>query len=150
VAEAFTARFDLPADSRAPGRARRLVSDVLSTWGRAEDSEIAQLLVSEVVTNAVRHVPHGRALEVRVTADATSIKIAVGDDSVLRPVMRVSGDDDESGRGMHLVAALATQWGVADDGPFGRRDGKQVWFELTAPSDDARPTAPTPTGVCPG
>lgn len=138
VAEVLTARFDLPADSRAAGRARRLITQLLASWGRPEDSEVAQLLVSEVVTNAVRHAGRGQALEIRVTADDVRVRIAVGDGSTLRPVPRAPRDDEESGRGMRLVAALASEWGVIDR-PLESGPGKQVWFELPPVAASARP-----------
>ncbi|AEH08790.1 MULTISPECIES: ATP-binding protein [Protofrankia] len=131
MAEALTARFDLPANARAAGRARRLVNELLSTWGREEDAEVARLLVSEVVTNAVRYTRSDDPLHVQVVAQKDRVRIAVGDGSSTHPVLRTVCDDDESGRGMHLVAALASEWGVdrsANDSP-----GKHVWFELAAP-----------------
>lgn len=134
MAEALTARFDLPADPRAAGRARRLTAEILTAWGRTETIDVAQLLVSEVVTNAVRFAGPRHALCVTLSAHDGRIRIAVDDGSSLRPVLKPAHDDDETGRGMHLVAALATQWGVleapADQGP-----GKQVWFELPRQPD---------------
>ncbi|WP_250285735.1 ATP-binding protein, partial [Frankia sp. CiP1_Cm_nod2] len=103
MAEALTARFDLPANARAAGRARRLVNEVLSTWGREEDAEVARLLVSEVVTNAVRYTRSDDPLHVQVVAQKDRVRIAVGDGSTTHPVLRPMRDDDESGRGMHLV-----------------------------------------------
>ncbi|WP_131745891.1 ATP-binding protein [Frankia sp. Cppng1_Ct_nod] len=141
MAEALTARFDLPANARAAGRARRLINELLTTWGREEDAEVARLLVSEVVTNAVRYTRSNDPLRVQVIAQSDRVRIAVGDGSTMRPVLRAVRDDDESGRGMHLVAALASEWGVvdtlADDSP-----GKHVWFELAAPVQPPLPRDP--------
>ncbi|CAO5163819.1 Anti-sigma regulatory factor (Ser/Thr protein kinase) [Frankia sp. AiPs1] len=129
MAGALTARFDLPADSRTAGRARRLVAELLAAWNRAETVEVAQLLVSEVVTNAVRFIGDRDALCLTVALRVDRIRIAVDDGSSLRPALRTAADDDESGRGMHLVAALALQWGVVDR-PEEQGTGKQVWFDL--------------------
>jgi anti-sigma regulatory factor (Ser/Thr protein kinase) len=137
VAGALTARFDLPADARTAGRARRLVAELLAAWNRAETIEVAKLLVSEVVTNAVRYVGDSGVLCLTVSLRADRIRIAVDDGSSLHPALKPAGEDDESGRGMHLVAALALQWGVVnipdDQGP-----GKQVWFDLPRQPDPPR------------
>lgn len=131
MAEALTARFDLPADARAAGQARRLVTELLTAWGRSEDTEVAQLLISEVVTNAVRFAGSRSALHLQLVAQHDRVRFLVGDGSTLRPLLRAARDSDESGRGMHLVAALASGWGVLE----GDADaGKQVWFELSAPT----------------
>ncbi|WP_322763044.1 ATP-binding protein [Frankia sp. Cr2] len=132
MAETLTARFDLPANARAAGRARRLVNELLATWGREEDAEIARLLVSEVVTNAVRYARCNDPVRVQIVAQNGRVRIAVGDGSAIRPIVRTVCDDDESGRGMHLVAALASEWGVIDK-PADDSPGKHVWFELAAP-----------------
>ncbi|WP_322751113.1 MULTISPECIES: ATP-binding protein [unclassified Frankia] len=143
MAEALTARFDLPANARAAGRARRLVNELLATWGREEDAEIARLLVSEVVTNAVRYARCNDPLHVQIVAQNDRVRIAVGDGSAMRPILRTVCDDDESGRGMHLVAALASEWGVIDK-PADDSPGKHVWFELAAPVPVHIPLSATP------
>ncbi|OFB42619.1 anti-sigma factor [Frankia sp. CgMI4] len=134
MAEALSARFDLPADPRAASRARRLVTELLAAWGRPETVEVAQLLVSEVVTNAVRFVGARAALCLTLSLRNDRIRIAVDDGSSLWPVLKPAHDDDESGRGLHLVAALAMQWGVVEV-PDTRGSGKQVWFDLPRQQD---------------
>jgi anti-sigma regulatory factor (Ser/Thr protein kinase) len=137
VAEALTARFDLPADSRAARRARRLVAELLLAWNRSEDADVARLLVSEVVTNAVRFAGARQALRLEVVADDVRVRIAVLDGSDLLPKQREAADTDETGRGMHLIAALASEWGVIERGvAAGTPDevGKSVWFDLPAPA----------------
>jgi anti-sigma regulatory factor (Ser/Thr protein kinase) len=145
VAEALTARFDLPADPRAAGRARRLVTELLASWGRGEDAEVARLLVSEVVTNAVRFAGSQEMLQIDLAAHTDRVRIAVRDGSALRPIVKAARDDDEAGRGMHLVAALASEWGVVD-GPAGPEPGKHVWFELAAPNSTTVTGVPRPGG----
>ncbi|CUU57810.1 Anti-sigma regulatory factor (Ser/Thr protein kinase) [Parafrankia irregularis] len=135
MAEALTAGFDLHADPRAAGRARALVADLLAAWGCSSASDVAKLLVSEVVTNAVRFVGAREVLRLTVECGSGLIRVSVSDGSPLRPVLRAAQDDDESGRGMQLVSALAERWGVVDDPPS-IGCGKQVWFELAA-SDSA-------------
>lgn len=129
MAEALTAGFDLPADPRAAGRARRVVTELLVAWGCTETAEVAELLVSEIVTNAVRYVGAREALRLDVAAHSERIRVAVSDGSPLRPVLKAVHDDDETGRGMQLVAALALEWGIVES-PLGAAPGKQVWFEL--------------------
>ncbi|MCK9900077.1 anti-sigma factor [Parafrankia colletiae] len=136
MAEALTAGFDLPADPRAAGRARALVADLLVAWGCGNAAEVAKLLVSEVVTNAVRFVGAREVLRLTVECGSDLIRVSVSDGSPLRPVLRAAQDDDESGRGMQLVSALATRWGVVDDPPSAGV-GKQVWFELPSAQSTA-------------
>nr|MDT0664135.1 ATP-binding protein [Micromonospora sp. DSM 115978] len=138
MAQALTACFDLPANPRAAGWARRLVTELLEAWNRREDAEVARLLVSEVVTNAVRFVGARHALRLEVVADDLRVRIAVIDGSDQAPYLRDASDTDESGRGMHLIAALASEWGVRDADPEETEPGKGVWFDLPTP-----PTAPS-------
>ena len=132
MAEALIACFELPADPSAAGRARRLVSELLLAWRCAETVDVARLLVSEVVTNAVRFVGAGEPLQIGMEMRDRRIRVSVADTSPLRPVLKAPREDDESGRGMQLVAVLAAEWGVLDQTDDGR-PGKQVWFELPAP-----------------
>jgi anti-sigma regulatory factor (Ser/Thr protein kinase) len=129
VAEALTASFDLPAEPRAASRARRLVAELLAAWGRQEDVDVARLLVSEVVTNAVRFVGSRPYLRLDVIAHSDRVRITVADGSAAKPVRCTPTDVDESGRGMQLISMLASEWGVLDVS-HDHSPGKQVWFEL--------------------
>jgi anti-sigma regulatory factor (Ser/Thr protein kinase) len=140
VDDDLTARFDLLADTSAAGQARRLVSQLLAAWNRAEDVEVARLLISEVVSNAVRFAGRLTALQLALVAHPDRIRFFVGDGSPLHPVLRTVHPSDESGRGIHLVASLASAWGVVDPRP-NEGHGKQVWFELCAGGPTADPTA---------
>jgi two-component sensor histidine kinase len=88
--------------------------------------DIARLLVSELVTNAVIHGRSSPRLDVGAAASG-ALYVGVGDDDSRYPV--VQGDDDGSlgCRGLRLLELLASRWGVRDDPP-----GKVVWFELDA------------------
>lgn len=90
----------------------------------ADVVDTAELLVSEVVTNAVIH---GRS-EVRlwVMASEETVRVEVGDDNSRHPVALRSEEGALDGRGMSIVEMLASAWGV-QDGAF----GKIVWFEVT-------------------
>ncbi|NGO14189.1 ATP-binding protein [Streptomyces sp. HC44] len=136
--------FRLPRHPASVGIARRRVRDHLADWGHSAGEtalEDAVLLVSELATNAVRHGPasgfgrgdahHEREFEVAVTALAGgSCFIEVSDASPAQPRLRpVDDEEDESGRGMHLVEHLTAAWGVWARGGY----GKTVWALVPAP-----------------
>ncbi|MCX4963248.1 ATP-binding protein [Streptomyces sp. NBC_00654] len=82
-----------------------------------------ELVASELVTNAVRYgTEPGDSLMVKVGAQPGSCRIEVHDTRRRRPRIRPASDERVRGRGMHLVEALAAQWGVDD-----REFGKIVW-----------------------
>jgi hypothetical protein len=123
VIEEATARFAPSAD--APLAARRFVSSVLTRRPYEDRVHLAdaRLVVSELASNAVIHAGTAFAVSVRYTGAA--VRISVRDESPTQPVVRNGGPASLSGRGLHLVAAMAEAWGV-DTGP----DGKTVWAEL--------------------
>jgi PAS domain S-box-containing protein len=113
-------------------RARELARDQLLAWGLDELVDTAELLVSELVTNALRH-GHGD-IRLRLLRDRTLV-CEVWDDALVQPRRRRARDTDEGGRGLQLVSLLSSSWGS-------RRThrGKTVWFELPLPGADT----PTP------
>jgi anti-sigma regulatory factor (Ser/Thr protein kinase) len=117
---------------RSVGRARRRFRDQAARWRLPEEAaETAALLLSELVTNAVRHSHvRGRHVEVccRVLAGAATLRVEVSDAGDGVPVARGAAADDESGRGLTLVTALAADWGVL---PRPHGIGKTVWYEIT-------------------
>lgn len=120
--------FRLPRHPASVGLARRRVRDHLADWGHGpDDPALADvvLLVSELATNVVRHGPLlEREFEVAVTALADgSCLIEVSDEGRLEPRLRVVGEFEETGRGLHLVEHVAAAWGVWSRG----RHGKTVW-----------------------
>ena len=109
--------------------ARRFVAVSLASWGHGEQAQVAVLLASELVTNAIVHgAPHGPSDEIAVTVNSSDglARIEVRDGSRGTPKLGVRELDSESGRGLLLVDALSSQWGFA---PSGR--GKAVWFEIS-------------------
>lgn len=121
--------------AEAPGQARRFVRSALAGRASAGSVEVAQLLVSELVTNAVVHA--ASAVEVEVTVDSPGIVVRVRDADTGPLVSRSGGTElDEGGRGFMLVDRLAHAWGTEHGG--GR---KTVWFRLTPDGD--RPMLPT-------
>ncbi|MFD9721718.1 ATP-binding protein [Streptomyces sp. NPDC059076] len=115
---------------RSVGQARAEFRDVLNGWGLAPIEQAALIVLSELLTNAVRHarVP-GRDIETRYLPLWRGVRIEVHDASDARPRLTVPAVDATGGRGLPLVAALSDAWGVASrTGP-----GKIVWAELTLP-----------------
>ena len=120
----------LPRHPRSVSRARTLLREQATSWKLPDDvAETAVLLLSELMTNAYRHakVVPGREIWARCTVDDDSVRVWVTDANDTLPAPRSASPDDESGRGLALVATLADDWGAE------RREpgiGKEVWFEL--------------------
>ncbi|MGW2563579.1 ATP-binding protein [Streptomyces sp. NPDC001514] len=121
----------LPRHPRAAAQARRVLEEVASA--DCAVTETAALLLSEVVSNAVRHA-EGASIEIAVARDeaADGITGAVFDTEPGMSGGARSGDEPvdemETGRGLDLLEALAGSWGVATVGDR----GKWVWFQLEA------------------
>ncbi|MDH6132509.1 serine/threonine-protein kinase RsbW [Kitasatospora sp. MAA4] len=119
---------------KSPLVARRLLRKLLAQRADGERfRDGGQLLVSELVTNAVVHarVPAGRRLWVRFAVDAAVLRIEVHDASGERPVPRQVGELAESGRGLLLVQALSQRWGCC---PRAGGVGKVTWCEYVPES----------------
>ncbi|MFE7188486.1 SpoIIE family protein phosphatase [Kitasatospora sp. NPDC057541] len=119
------AHWYLQPRNETPGRARRLAAHTLRRWGLEELSEATELMVSELVTNAVQHATRPVTLSLVRT---TRLRCEVGDDSPLLPRPRRTGPEDERGRGLQIVARCAERWGATRLGT-----GKVVWFEQRLP-----------------
>ncbi|MFD8297149.1 ATP-binding protein [Streptomyces bauhiniae] len=118
----------LPRQPESAALARRLAQIALTTWGLAHLSDDAALLISELAANAVRHAQRD-SIHVSVERVAPgTVRVSVADFSCALPEPRAATTNDEDGRGLPLIAALATNWG-ADE----RRWGKVVWAELEEP-----------------
>lgn len=115
-----------PPAARSVGRARRFLAGHLSAWGLPHLTDTAELIVSELVTNAVTHAqpPYGHLVATRLERLGCGVRIEVHDSNDSRPERREASADEESGRGLDLVDVLTGgQWGVSDrNGP-----GKMVW-----------------------
>ncbi|MFE7561550.1 SpoIIE family protein phosphatase [Kitasatospora sp. NPDC057500] len=119
------AHWYLQPRNETPGRARRLAAHTLRRWGLEELTEATELMVSELVTNAVQHATRPVTLSLVRT---TRLRCEVGDDSPLLPRPRRAGPEDERGRGLQIVARCAERWGATRLGT-----GKVVWFEQRLP-----------------
>ncbi|MFC9746122.1 SpoIIE family protein phosphatase [Streptomyces niveus] len=123
IAPSDVAYWFLEPEDAAPGRARRLARRALSRWGLEELSDSVELLISEVVTNAVRYAERPVTLRLLRT---DVLRCEVGDDSPQLPRQRRARDTDEGGRGLFLVNRLARRWGATR-----LSTGKVVWFEIS-------------------
>ncbi|MFD7228671.1 ATP-binding protein [Streptomyces sp. NPDC059881] len=122
----------LPRSPRSAGRARAFLVGQAREWKLPDDTtETAVLLLSELVTNACRHarVSPGREVWTRCVLRDGVLRIEVSDASDVLPCPRSAAPDDESGRGLALVEALADAWGAY---PRECGIGKTVWFEVGA------------------
>jgi anti-sigma regulatory factor (Ser/Thr protein kinase) len=109
---------------------RSLVATQVAQWGLLEVSDIAQLCVSELVANVITHVGEATPATLTLTLSGTRLRIAVQDpDARALPTLVHAQGDDEGGRGMALVSALASRWGVDLPG-----SGKVTWCELAVSS----------------
>jgi anti-sigma regulatory factor (Ser/Thr protein kinase) len=104
-------------------RARKTVSDQLWAWGLSGIVDDAEIITSELVTNAIEH--GGGVVELRVAALPHRVRISVIDASPDVPKVATDRGLQVGGRGLALVERLAADWGH-DVGP----DGKEVWAEL--------------------
>ena len=120
------ARMGLPAETASVPATRGFLDGVLRSWRMAEmvGGDVG-LLASELATNALRHAASSFTVIVRY--DGARVRVEVGDGSRAVPRVRRPQPDEVSGRGLLLVEALASDWGVIPT-----LDGKRVWFEVPA------------------
>jgi CheY-like chemotaxis protein len=116
-----------PTDQSGARRARRLATGVTRLTGQEQLVDPVNLLVSELVGNAVRHTDSDIEVVIHVLAEL--LRVEVRDGSAVPPAQRTPDPTDVSGRGLALVDAVASRWGV-DPLP----QGKSVWFELALSS----------------
>jgi anti-sigma regulatory factor (Ser/Thr protein kinase) len=115
----------LAPDTASVPAARRFVRVTLLAWGLPAAAEAAEILVSEVCTNAVLHARTEMTVKVSQAGDVA--QICVEDGSPVLPRQRRHGVDATTGRGMQLVEMLSLRWGVDH---VGTGPGKVVWFEV--------------------
>jgi anti-sigma regulatory factor (Ser/Thr protein kinase) len=129
VMDPRTARLDLAHDATAPRLARRFLATVLQGWGVDDDIvDRSQLLVSELVSNAVLHGTGPVELQVTETdANVGVYRVEVSNPGHGVPAMRRTSNEELSGRGLQLVDSLARNWGSNNV------DGHTcVWFDVGA------------------
>ncbi|GAA2048321.1 MULTISPECIES: SpoIIE family protein phosphatase [Streptomyces] len=122
------ASWDVPANPTAVAPLRAAVSRQLADWGLDETAFITELILSELITNAIRH---GSApIRVRLLRDRALI-CEVSDSSSTSPHLRNATDTDEGGRGLFLVSQYADRWGTRYT-----PEGKVIWAEQRLPEND--------------
>jgi len=113
----------LPPRAQAVAEARELTRAALLSWRLEHLGDLATLLVSELVTNALTHARSEMTLELTRRPDL--LRVSVTDASPDSPRRRQAGLAAEGGRGLHVVAELASGWGIEQ-----LPSGKRVWAEI--------------------
>ncbi|MER5302339.1 SpoIIE family protein phosphatase [Streptomyces lasiicapitis] len=126
VVSADVGHWRLAPDPSEVSRARDLVRTRLRDWDLDALTDTAVLLVSELITNAVRHARGGR-IGLRLVRSGRLL-CEVEDDDATLPTLLSAGPGDEFGRGLRIVTSLAKEWGTSRTSA-----GKTVWFELPLP-----------------
>ncbi|MEU9453820.1 SpoIIE family protein phosphatase [Streptomyces sp. NPDC048277] len=124
------ATWEVPADPEHVARARTLTAGQLGAWRLEELSFTTELVVSELVTNAIRY--GGTPIRLRLIRDTTMLICEVSDGSSTAPHLRRARVFDEGGRGLLLVARLTQRWGTRQTSA-----GKTIWCEQELPAADA-------------
>ncbi|MER6072184.1 SpoIIE family protein phosphatase [Streptomyces sp. NPDC001817] len=119
------AEWDVPPDPAAVADMRLAVSGTLDEWGLAELGFATELVLSELITNAIRY--GGEPIRVRLIRDRTLI-CEVADGSNTSPHLRYAATTDEGGRGLFLVSQMTERWGVRYS-----PQGKVIWAEQALP-----------------
>ena len=113
----------LSSSSSASASARAFLRETLETWELDGFGQVTELLTTELVSNAVRHV--GSTITLRAFRQPSRIRVEVDDASPVMPMRRDPEPVDPRGRGILIVESLASDWGTDV-----RADGKTVWFEI--------------------
>ena len=117
-------RVRLTASPAAAGEARSQVRAAIRAWDIPVEEDIAVLLTSELVTNAIGHEA-GETITLAVTCSFGQLRVDVHDTSPAYPVLVDAAADAEAGRGLMLVASLSATWGI-----YRTPAGKAVYFTL--------------------
>ncbi|MEE1941653.1 ATP-binding protein [Streptomyces sp. TRM 70361] len=124
--------LSFPAEPQRVAELRRALRTQLTLWGFPEHVDTAQLCVSELVANVIRHIGTGTPVTLAVSASRRRLRVELTDPGVRAlPAFPGESAERESGRGLVLLDALADRWGLVL-----REDVKVVWCELAnAPQD---------------
>ncbi|WP_327365332.1 ATP-binding SpoIIE family protein phosphatase [Streptomyces sp. NBC_01217] len=130
------ATWDLPSDPAAVSHARTHITEKLADWGLDCAAPTTELIVSELVTNAIRHAQP--PIQLRLIHHAGSLVCEVADGGSTSPHLRRARNLDENGRGLFIIAQLAEHWGTRHN-----HHGKTIWAEHTPVPDQPTTTATT-------
>ena len=134
-------RVRLTAGPAAAGEARRQVQAAIRAWDIPVDPDVAVLLTSELVTNAIKHAVSGIVM-LAITCSRGQLRVDVHDTSRALPMLIDAAADTETGRGLMLVATLSAEWGF-----YRTPAGKAVYFTLATQPDVAEGGGRGPQGV---
>jgi hypothetical protein len=132
-------RLELGAYETAPRTARGHIARVLEEWSLPEFCDVAALIASELITNSVLEMARYSwavlpPVRLWLRGGPPGVAILVWDSIVAPPVPRTASDDDESGRGLAIVAELSAACGYYPAaGPAGEPAGKVTWAAITTP-----------------
>ncbi|HEX8780224.1 MAG TPA: ATP-binding protein, partial [Nocardioides sp.] len=126
-------RQALPAHPTSVGRARRMLREYLAGTDLEPSTEAVELVVSELVTNAIVHT--GGEIEVAAAMGRSGLRVEVADSGSHLPLVASYDAMASTGRGLHLVTELTDRWGV-DPSP----EGKVIWFDIGPADVDAAQT----------
>ncbi|MFG2309171.1 SpoIIE family protein phosphatase [Streptomyces sp. NPDC048566] len=129
LAASNVATWEVGADPARVAPVRKQVADRLEGWGLTEATFTAELVVSELVTNAIRYGEP--PIRLRLIHDETTLICEVSDTSHTAPHLRRAQISDEGGRGLLLVAQLTQRWGSRHT-----PEGKTIWAELSLPGEE--------------
>ncbi|MFJ9863972.1 SpoIIE family protein phosphatase [Streptomyces sp. NPDC101165] len=129
LASSQVATWDIPADPALVAPIRKQVLDQLDRWSLSEVGFTTELVVSELVTNAIRYGAH--PIRLRLIHDPVTLIVEVSDTSHTAPHLRRAKTFDEGGRGLLLVAQLTQRWGSRHT-----TEGKTIWAELSLLEED--------------
>ncbi len=119
-------RVRLSTGPSAAAQARGLLREAICTWEVPVDPDVAVLLISELVTNAIRHEA-SETVMLTIACSCDHVRVDVHDTSRSLPVLVDASGDAETGRGLMLVATLATEWGY-----YRTPAGKAVFFTMVS------------------
>ena len=117
------AEIPIPRETEAVAVTRHAVSVQLDQWRAQIDLPVVELLVTELVTNAVKHGDD--PIRVELEWDGEAVWVTVEDGCAAMPALMAPPPEADGGRGLLLVDQMADEWGVARVGT-----GKQIWFAL--------------------
>jgi len=135
VTEPQPRRCVLPfaADPSQLADLRRAVKAELAAWGMSSLADEAELITTELASNVIKHVGQGSAATLVLDAGADQLRVELHDKSDKEPQRLHPACDEESGRGLQLLSALAPSWGTTRTAV-----GKAVWCELPLAPDETR------------
>jgi hypothetical protein len=116
---------EFPPVAASAGEAREMARQALVRWGlnTAEEKETTLLLLTELISNGVRHA--NTELSLLITYDGSLLHVGVSDHDSHLPPQTAASPDAHQGWGLRLVSILSSEWGTSVN-----TDGKTVWFEL--------------------